>query len=92
MLDFMAHLPALPDPARDPYSPGPVRRSTDREYAVVAAFVERHPSYAKLSHIELVTLAATYLDAAGCAERAALEDAGVSPGWHRSTEDNREEQ
>jgi hypothetical protein len=60
-----------------------VRRSSDNEHAAVAAFVERHPEYARLSHLELATLAATYRGPERVAERDSLEDAGVPLDWHR---------
>ena len=79
------HTPALPsDTHRSPYTPGPVRRSTDDEHAAIAAFVDRHPEYARLSCIELATLAATYRGPERDAEMDALEDAGVPLDWHRT--------
>jgi hypothetical protein len=81
-----------PDTPRSPYSPGPVRRSADSERAAVEAFVDRHPEYGRLSHLELVTLAATYVGPGRSAERDALDEAGVSLDWHRpfDDEDDRE--
>ena len=69
---------------RETYAPGPVRCAADNEHAAVAAFVDRHPEYASLSHLELVTLAATYVGPEVAAEHDALEDAGVPLDWHRA--------
>jgi hypothetical protein len=65
------------------YAPGPVRHGADREHSLAAAFVDRHPEYARLSHLELVTLAATYRSPADQDVRDALEDEGVPMDWHR---------
>ena len=73
--------PLYPDTPRSPYSPGPVRRSADGERAAVEAFVDRHPEYGRLSHLELVTLAATYVGPERSVECHALEDAGVPLDW-----------
>ena len=75
-----------PDTRRNSYSPGTVRRTTDNEHAAVVAFVDRHPEYARLSHLELVTLAATYRGPDRDAEVDALEDAGVPLDWHRTSD------
>ena len=87
----MNTLPARHDPLPDLYRPGPVRRSTDDEYAAVSAFVDRHPEYGRLSHTELATLAATYQGPERRAECDALEDAGVPSDWHRPNEGDEEE-
>ena len=67
----------------DAYGPGPVRRTTDDELALVESFRELHPEYQHLSHLELVTLAATYRDDEDQALRDALEAEGVPSDWHR---------
>lgn len=78
-----ARLPSLlyPDTFRSPYSPGPVRRAADAESAAVAAFIARYPEYGRLSHLELATLAATYVGPERRLECGALEDAGVPLDW-----------
>ena len=85
-----APAPLYPDTFRSPYSPGPVRRSTDDEYAAAAAFVDRHPEYGRLSHTELATLAATHIGPERRAECVALEEAGVPADWHRPNEGDEE--
>ena len=80
--------PLRPDTFRSPYSPGPVRRSADAEHAAVAAFIERYPEYARLSHLEIATLAATYTGPERTTECFALEDAGVPQGWARPEDFN----
>lgn len=67
----------------DDYGPGPVRKTTDDELALVESFREMHPEYQHLSHLEIVTLAATYRDDEDQAMRDLLEAEGVPSDWHR---------
>jgi hypothetical protein len=86
VVDRQPAVPALPDTPRSPYSPGPLRAVTDEEHALVETFLELYPQYQRLSHFELVTLAATYRDDEDQAMRDALEAEGVPSDWHRPNE------
>ena len=77
--------------SQDTYSPGPLRRGADQEQNLAEAFCARHPEFARLSHMELVTLAATYVGPERRAECAALEDAGVPSDWHMPFDGEAEE-
>lgn len=72
--------PASP-PALPGYAPGRLRSDSDVEHALVAAFTARYPEYSRLSHDELLQLAATYLSDADHETNARLRAEGVPTNW-----------